>query len=66
MIEKDEHEYLQNYHCSINDKDGNMVSCSDALKYTYGSGIVVPGQGNFLNNEIDDFVAKAGEVNVCR
>ncbi|ACD30767.1 gamma-glutamyltransferase [Francisella tularensis] len=63
-IDPDDHEKLQTTHFSIIDKDGNMVSNTYTLNYSYGSGIVVPGTGIFLNNEMDDFAAKVGEANV--
>lgn len=49
---------------SIADKDGNMVSNTYTLNYSYGSGIVAKGTGILLNNEMDDFTAKVGVPNV--
>jgi gamma-glutamyltranspeptidase/glutathione hydrolase len=48
---------------SVIDKDGNMVSSTYTLNLSYGSGIVVPGTGILLNNEMDDFSAAPGVPN---
>lgn len=53
----------QTTHFSIIDKDGNMVSNTYTLNFSFGSGITVPGTGILLNNEMDDFSAKAGVPN---
>lgn len=50
-------------HYSIMDKWGNAVSNTYTINYSYGSGIVVEGAGFLLNNEMDDFSAKAGVPN---
>ena len=50
-------------HFSVIDKDGNAVSNTYTLNFSYGSGIVVKGAGFILNNEMDDFSAKPGEPN---
>ena len=50
-------------HYSIVDADGNMVSNTYTLNSYYGNGYVVPGTGILLNNEMDDFSAKAGVPN---
>jgi gamma-glutamyltranspeptidase/glutathione hydrolase len=42
-------------HFSVVDKDRNAVSLTYTLEYSYGSGIVVPGGGFLLNNEMGDF-----------
>lgn len=48
---------------SIIDKHGNMVSNTYTLNFSFGSGIVVPGTGILLNNEMDDFSAAPGVPN---
>ncbi|MBT8472624.1 MAG: gamma-glutamyltransferase [Marinicaulis sp.] len=48
---------------SVIDKDGNMVSNTYTINLSFGSRIVVPGTGIFLNNEMDDFSAKPGFAN---
>ncbi|MCB1756888.1 MAG: gamma-glutamyltransferase [Gammaproteobacteria bacterium] len=50
-------------HFSIADKFGNAVSNTYTINFSYGSGIVVPGAGFLLNNEMDDFSAKPGVPN---
>jgi gamma-glutamyltranspeptidase/glutathione hydrolase len=50
-------------HYSVIDKDGNMVANTYTLNLSYGSGIVVPGTGVLLNNEMDDFSAAPGIPN---
>ena len=47
-------------HFSVVDKDRNAVSLTYTLEYGYGSGIVVPGGGFLLNNEMGDFNAGPG------
>ena len=50
-------------HYSVMDSDGNVVSNTYTLNFSYGSGIAVPGAGFLLNNEMDDFAAKPGVMN---
>ena len=45
------------------DRNGNAVSNTYTLNFSYGSRIVVPGTGILLNNEMDDFSAKPGTPN---
>ena len=54
----------QTTHISILDKDGNMVSVTTTLNGSYGCRTVVGGAGFLLNNEMDDFSAKAGAANM--
>lgn len=51
-------------HFSIIDRDGNRVAATLSINYPFGSGYMAAGTGIFLNNEMDDFVAKVGEPNV--
>lgn len=44
-------------HISIVDEAGNMVSFTTTIEAVFGSGMVVPGRGFFLNNELTDFEA---------
>ena len=53
----------QTTHFSIVDKDGNAVSNTYTLNFSYGSGITAAGTGVLLNNEMDDFSAKPGVPN---
>jgi len=57
------YESEQTTHYSVLDKDGNVVSVTYTLNLPFGSGIVVPGTGMLLNNEMDDFSAKPGVPN---
>ena len=50
-------------HFSIADSKGNVVSNTYTLNFSYGSGFVIEGTGILLNNEMDDFSAKAGVPN---
>ncbi len=49
--------------CTI-DRDGYAVSLTQTINYTFGSGVVAPGTGVLLNNEMDDFSAKPGVPNL--
>jgi gamma-glutamyltranspeptidase/glutathione hydrolase len=53
----------QTTHLSIVDAEGNAVSVTTTLNTNFGSKVVVSGAGFFLNNEMDDFSAKAGVPN---
>ncbi len=48
---------------SVMDKDGNMVNITKTINYFFGSGVVVPGTGIIMNDEMDDFVPSPGSVN---
>ncbi len=50
-------------HFSIVDKDGNAISNTYTLNFSYGTGLVAEGTGVLLNNELDDFSAKPGVPN---
>jgi gamma-glutamyltranspeptidase/glutathione hydrolase len=51
-------------HFSIVDADRNVVSCTTTIEHGMGCGVVVPGAGFLLNNEMTDFdLDKAGEPN---
>ncbi|MBO6756740.1 MAG: gamma-glutamyltransferase [Roseibium sp.] len=50
-------------HFSVVDKDGNAVSNTYTLNFSYGAGIMADGTGVLLNNELDDFSAKPGVPN---
>lgn len=50
-------------HFSVIDRDGNAVSNTYTLNFSYGLGLVAPGTGVLLNNELDDFTAKPGAAN---
>ena len=50
-------------HYSVMDNQGNVVSNTYTLNFSYGTGIVVAGTGILLNNEMDDFSSKPGVPN---
>ena len=50
-------------HFSVMDDKGNVVSNTYTLNFSYGSGIVIPGTGILMNNEMDDFSSKKGVPN---
>ena len=50
-------------HFSVWDAEGNVVSNTYTLNFSYGNGIAVDGAGFLLNNEIDDFTATPGASN---
>ncbi len=50
-------------HFSIIDKDGNRVAATLSINFPFGSGFVAEGTGVLLNDEMDDFVSKAGVEN---
>lgn len=53
-------ESLETTHYSVVDADGMAVSVTYTLESGYGSGIVVPGAGFLLNNEMGDFNGRPG------
>ena len=50
-------------HFSVMDQYGNAVSNTYTLNFSYGSGIMIPGTGMLMNNEMDDFSSKPGIPN---
>ena len=46
-------------HYSVIDSFGNAVANTYTLNFSYGVGLVADGTGIVLNNELDDFAAKA-------
>ena len=50
-------------HFSIIDDEGNIVSATQTINLLYGSGLVPPGTGVLLNDEMDDFALKPGTPN---
>ncbi|MCG9710523.1 gamma-glutamyltransferase [Pseudoalteromonas sp. Isolate3] len=58
------HESEQTTHFSIIDKWGNAVANTTTINLSFGSGVVVSGAGFILNDEMDDFSAKPGVMNV--
>ena len=50
-------------HYSVVDSEGNAVSNTYTLNFSYGVGLVADGTGVLLNNELDDFTAAPGASN---
>ncbi len=50
-------------HYSVADEEGNVVSVTTTLNFSYGNKITVTGAGFLLNNEMDDFSTKPGVPN---
>jgi gamma-glutamyltranspeptidase/glutathione hydrolase len=50
-------------HFSVVDDQGNAVSNTYTLNFSYGVGLVADGTGVLLNNELDDFTAAPGASN---
>jgi gamma-glutamyltranspeptidase/glutathione hydrolase len=50
-------------HFSVVDADGNAVACTETVNLVFGSRVAVPEFGFVLNDEMDDFLTRPGEVN---
>lgn len=50
-------------HFSVADAEGNWVACTQTINTTFGSKVIVPGTGIFLNDQMDDFSAQPGTPN---
>ena len=50
-------------HFSIIDAAGNRAAVTQTVNLLFGSGLVPPGTGVLLNNEMDDFALKPGTPN---
>jgi gamma-glutamyltranspeptidase/glutathione hydrolase len=48
-------EGLNTTHFTIVDRDGNIVTCTTTIESAWGTGLMVPGYGFMLNNELTDF-----------
>jgi len=57
------HEGDNTTHFSVVDGEGNAVSNTYTLNFSYGLGLVAAGTGVLLNNEMDDFTARPGATN---
>ncbi|HLR63449.1 MAG TPA: gamma-glutamyltransferase [Lentibacillus sp.] len=53
----------QTTHFTVADSEGNLVSYTTTIEQVFGSGIMVPGYGIMLNNELTDFDAVPGGAN---
>jgi len=50
-------------HFSVMDKDGNMVAVTKTINMFFASGVVVPGTGIIMGDDMDDFELKPGSAN---
>ena len=57
-------EHTETTHYSIIDDEGNAVAVTYTLNGSFGAGVVAPGTGVLLNNEMDDFTQKPGVPNL--
>ena len=51
-------------HYSIIDKDGNAVSNTYTLGYSFGSGVTIPGTGILMNNQMNNFAYRYGDKSI--
>jgi gamma-glutamyltranspeptidase / glutathione hydrolase len=57
-------ESLETSHLNVVDRDRNVVSLTFTVNYRFGAGVVVPGTGILLNDQMDDFAIAPGVPNV--
>ncbi len=57
-------ESMHTTHLAVSDREGNVVAYTFTIEDWGGSGIVVPGRGFLLNNELTDFDFKGPHPNV--
>jgi len=58
------HEKPETTHYSVADAAGTMVAVTYTINGGFGAGVVAPGTGFLLNNEMDDFTVKPGVANL--
>ena len=51
-------------HYSIIDSDGNAVSNTYTLGYSFGSGVTIPGTGILMNNQMNNFAYRYGDKSI--
>jgi gamma-glutamyltranspeptidase/glutathione hydrolase len=57
-------EKTETTHYSVVDPEGNAVAVTYTINGSFGAGVIAPGTGFFLNNEMDDFTVKPGTPNL--
>ena len=50
-------------HFSVVDRWGNAVACTETINLVFGSLVAVPEYGFVLNDQMDDFLTRRGQVN---
>jgi gamma-glutamyltranspeptidase/glutathione hydrolase len=64
VVEQDaDKEIGETTHFTVADRWGNVVSFTTTIEQLFGTGIMVPGYGIILNNELTDFDARPGGAN---
>jgi gamma-glutamyltranspeptidase/glutathione hydrolase len=58
------HEKTETTHYSVIDGQGNAAAVTYTLNGIFGAGVIAPGTGFFLNDEMDDFTIKPGVPNL--
>ncbi|MFC4075494.1 gamma-glutamyltransferase [Salinithrix halophila] len=61
--QKDDRTTGETTHFSVADRWGNLVSYTTTIEQLFGSGVMVPGYGIMLNNQLTDFDAVPGGPN---
>jgi len=51
-------------HFNVVDAQGNAVAMTYTINDGYGSGVMIPGAGFLMNDEMDDFASKPGSPNL--
>ena len=64
LSEQPQSESMETSHLTVVDRDRNVVSLTFTVNYRFGAGVVVPGTGILLNDEMDDFAIAPGVANV--
>ncbi len=57
-------ESMETSHLNVVDRDRSVVSLTFTVNYRFGAGVVVPGTGILLNDEMDDFAIAPGVANI--
>ena len=58
------HEKTETTHYSVIDAEGNAAAVTYTINGIFGAGVIAPGTGFFLNDEMDDFTIKPGVPNL--